>query len=495
MSPRLASFVVVAGLAGCAVGPSYRPQAVVPAGTQVGIPSTADSNRTFFDSLAAARLADTSRPVAALPPRRLVADSVADLAWLDVLRDTTLTRLVGVALAQNRDVATARARIEEFRALAGVAYSYLWPSVALNGSVSRNKVVFGTTAFGPYTAWRATADLSWELNFWGTGAGITAARADLAAQRAAERAAVLSLVSDVATGYLQLLELDHEHAVAERTLASRQATLDLARQRFGRGLISELDVRQFEAQVAVPAARLAQVEQLRSQQEHALNVLLGEGPAPIPRGTSLAAAARAVVVPDSLPSTLLARRPDVEAAERAYAAATARVGIAVAARLPTFAITGSYGGQSLTSGTLFDSQSRIYQILGGVSIPIFTGGRLVDEARVARAQAEQARAQYEQTVLVALGEAGDALVGVRTARDQAAAEQTQAAALRRALTLAQLRYSSGVANYLEVLDAERSLFDAELAASQAELQQLTAAVRLYKALGGSWPGMEGGPRR
>src|SRR5512135_1603735 len=176
---------------------------------------------------------------------------------------------------------------------------------------------------------------------------------------------------------------------------------------------------------------------------------------PIPRGGSLAAAARGVVVPDSVPSTLLARRPDVEAAERSYAAATARIGIADAARLPSFAIVGSYGSQAATTGTLFTSPTRVYQLLGGVSVPLFTGGRLVDEGQAARARAEQARARYEQTVLVALGEAGDALVGVRAARDEAAAEQTQATALRRALELAELRYSTGVSNYLEVLDAER----------------------------------------
>jgi len=483
--------VAAAALVGCSVGPAYRPAPVVPAGSQVGIPRQPDSTRAFFDSLAAARAADTARSVPApLPPRRLVADSVADLAWVDVLRDTVLARLVGVALRNNRTVAAARAQVEAYRAAVGIAHSALWPSLMLNGSVSRNKVVFGTTAFGPYTAWRATADVAWELSFWGVKSGIDAANADLASQRAAERAAVLGLVSEVATGYLQLLELDQEHAVAERTLSSRQATLELARQRFGRGLISELDVRQFEAQVAVPAARLAQVEQLRAQQEHALDVLLGEGPAAIPRGTSLAAAARAVAVPDSVPSTLLARRPDVEAAEREYAAATARVGIADAARLPVFLITGSYGGQSQTSGALFQSQSRIYQVLGGISIPLFAGGRLVNTAAAARAQAEQARAAYEQTVLAALEDAGDALVGVRAARDAAAALQTQATALRRALALAEMRYRSGVSNYLEVLDAERSLFDAELAASQAQLQQLTAAVQLYKALGGGWPEME-----
>jgi multidrug efflux system outer membrane protein len=339
----------------------------------------------------------------------------------------------------------------------------------------------------PDPAWRATADVSWELDFFGWGPRIQAANADLASQEAYERAAALVLVSDVATGYLQLLELDQERATAEQTLASRQATLDLARQRYDRGLISELDVRQFEAQVAVPAVRLAQVEQARALQEHALNVLLGEGPAPVPRGTALARAARAVYVPDSVPSSLIERRPDVQAAERQYAAAAARVGLAVAARLPVFSITGSYGAQSPTIGQITASDSRVYQILAGISIPLFTGGRLVGQQRVAEARADQARAAYQQTVLTALQEAGDALVGVRTARDQLAAQQTQAAALRRALELATARYQSGVANYLEVLDAQRSLFDAQLAESQAELQELVAAVRLYKALGGSWP--------
>jgi len=487
---RLVWLSFAAALSGCAVGPGYR-TAPAPA-SRVGVGRRADSTQRFFDSLSAARAADTSRPLAApLPPRRLAPDSIADLAWLDILKDSMLTRLVGVALRQNRDLVTARARITEYRAEAGVARSALFPSLALDGSASKNQVAFGSLGVLSYTAYRATADVAWELDFWGQARrGLEAANADLAAREAAERATVLSLVSEVATGYLQLLELDQERAVAEQTLFSRQATLELARQRFARGLISELDVRQFEAQVTVPAARLAQVEQLRSQQQHALNILLGEGPTPIPRGASLAAAARTVAVPDSVPAALLVRRPDVAAAERAYASATARIGVADAARLPSFVITGSYGSQALQASQLFESSTRIYQLLGGVSIPLFTGGRLVNEARAARARAEQARAQYEQAVLVAAGEAGDALAGVRAARDVAAAEETQAAALHRALELAELRYRTGVSNYLEVLDAQRSLFDAELAASQAQLQQLTAAVRLYKALGGSWPGMD-----
>jgi multidrug efflux system outer membrane protein len=191
-------------------------------------------------------------------------------------------------------------------------------------------------------------------------------------------------------------------------------------------------------------------------------------------------------VPDSLPATLLQRRPDVQAAERAYAAATARIGVAEASRLPTISITASYGTQSPNTGGLFTSGGEIYQLLGGVSIPLFTGGRLVNQTRVARARADPSRASYEQSVRGALREASAALGAVHTARDEVAAQSTQAQALRRALALAELRYRTGVASYVEVLDAQRSLFDAELALSRAQLQQLSGAVQLYKALGGSW---------
>jgi multidrug efflux system outer membrane protein len=195
----------------------------------------------------------------------------------------------------------------------------------------------------------------------------------------------------------------------------------------------------------------------------------------------------ALQVPDSLPAALLERRPDVQAAERAYAAATARIGVAQAARLPTISITASYGSQSPRAGDLFGSNSEIYQALAGVSLPLFTGGRLINQTRAARARADQARLQYEQSVLIALREASDALAGVRTSRDQVVAQQTQAEALRRALQLAELRYRTGIASYIEVLEAQRSLFDAELALSQAQLGQLSAAVQLYRALGGNWP--------
>src|SRR6185503_2475835 len=291
---------------------------------------------------------------------------------------------------------------------------------------------------------------------------------------------------DVASSYLQLLELDQERSIAERTLSSRRATLDIARQRFAQGLTSELDVRQFEAQVAEPAVTLAQAERARAQTEHYLNVLLGESPTAIPRGGSLADAVRTLAVPDSVPAVLLTRRPDLQEAERAYAAAVAREGVADAARWPTVSITGSYGSQTGVPSNLFGSNSRVYQAQVGVSFPLFDNGRLSSVSAAARARAQQARASYEGVALEAMREAGDALTAVRTARDQAIAQETQANALRQALDLATLRYQAGLANYLDLLDAQRSLFNAELALSQAQLTELTAAVQLYKALGGNW---------
>jgi multidrug efflux system outer membrane protein len=454
----------------------------------VGVARQADTVRSFFDSLASARATDSVRRVSPAPaPVALRPDAIADLAWLDILSDTVLTGLVRTAVAQNRDVALARARISEFRALAGVARAPLFPRLTGNGTVSTNQATFGATPPVQFEAYRLTGDVAWELDFWGRlRYGVTAASADLDAQRAAERGAVLSLVSDVASAYLQLLELDEEHDIAERTLASRRATLALARERFSRGVVSELDVRQFEAQLAIPSVRLAQVERQRAQQEHALNVLLGEAPAPVRRGGSLVAAARTVSVPDSLPGTLIERRPDVLQAERQYAAAAARVGVAAANRLPAISIVGSYGTQATTADRLLGTGTNVYQLQAGISVPIFTGGRLREETAAARARAEQARAAYERTVLTALREAGDALVAARTTRDEVTANETLTAALRRALELSDLRYRSGVASFIEVLDAQRGLFDAELTLAQSRLRQLTAAVQLYRALGGGW---------
>lgn len=492
MTIRIPAALLALPLAACMIGPAYHAPAPAPSGATIALPPVPDSTRAFFDSLATARSRDSIAAAATPVTERLVVqDSLAGVAWMNILRDTVLVRLVNTALRQNRNLQTAIARIAEYRADVGAARAPLFPTVTANGSVSSNEIAFGFIPPVLYHASRLTGDVSWELDFWGRiRHGLDAARADLGAQQAAERGTVLSLVADVASSYLHLLELDQEHAIAEQTLASRKATLALARDRYSHGLISELDVKQFEAQVAAPAVTLAQTERERAQTAHALDVLLGEAPTAIPRGGTLADAVKALVVPDSVPATLLSRRPDVQQAEREYAGATARLGMADAARMPTIMLSGSYGSQASKPGKLFSTNTHIYQLMAGVSIPIFDGGRLADQAAAARARVEQARLQYQQTALSALRDANDALVAVHTARDQEAAEATQVEALRQALDLAQLRYQSGLSSYLDLLDAQRSLFSAQLALSQAQLQQLTSAVQLYKALGGGWPGQK-----
>jgi multidrug efflux system outer membrane protein len=494
MSRLLLGAVLVCAVAGCAVGPSYRRP-------ELGVPQewrrtdgTTDSLRPFYDSLAA------NRDTLPLNPNRAEAVSVdttggalyladtTNLVWFDLLRDPELRRLVETALRENRDVRIAIATISEFRAQYGVARGDFFPQISLNAQGGRVKTVVGTLGSFSYNQLQATANLSWELDFWGRIRRSTeAARNDLLAQRENQRAVVLTLVGDVATAYLQLRQLDLALEISRRTLAANRETFRLARRRFDQGLISELDVRQFESEVASPAASVALLEGQITQTENLLSVLVGRSPGGIPRGRPLTEVLGGLAVPAFLPSSLLERRPDVRQAEALLHAATARVGAAKADLFPTFFVTGDYGTYGSNTEELFRKNSEIYSILGGVSMPLFTGGRVGKQVDVARARTEQARYGYEQTVLTALREVEDAVAGVRASRNQVAAQQTQVDALRRALRLAEMRYQSGASSYLDLLDAQRGLFSAELSLTQVQGQQATAAVILYRALGGGWP--------
>lgn len=470
-------------LSACALTPAYNAPRVIPASASVTTATT--TNAPLFDSLALAGQLPAPAP---LPPGAAFdATGAQALAWLDVLRDTTLVRLVGTALQDNQDIRAAIARVDEYRAISGSARSRLFPELDANASVSTNQIVFGASPPTAYRAIRATADLQWELDFWGRiRKGVAAAEADLAARSDDERSLVLTLVAEVADGYLELLEAREDREVSQRALASRQATFGLARQRFAQGVISELDVRQFEADVAGAAASVAQFTRAASQKEHALSLLLGHAPGPLAGGGTLDGAVAAVAVPDSIPAAMLLRRPDVMSAERALAAEQARIGATRAAILPRFLITGDYGRQSPNAADLFGSDHEIYTLQFGVSMPLFAGGRAASELAAARARIDQARAHYEQAVLRALSEAADALVAVRTGREQLAAQTAQANALREGYRLAQRRYEGGIASYLEVLEAQRGLFAAEIAVTQSRRSYLEAAVQLYKALGGRW---------
>ncbi len=484
---RTAIGLAVLVFAGCAIGPSTNVRSPDYPAPRIADSLPGSSARSFFDSLAAAR-ARTDTGVTAIPAARpLALDSASDRAWLDVLGDSAVVRLVRQALANNRDFQVATARVREYRAMLGVARSDFFPQLSLNAAASTNQVVFGSLGALQYDVVRMTGDLAWELDFWGRIRRQTqAASFDLKGRQEDERAAVVSLVGDVVTAYLELRELDRAVEISQQTLASRRATLNLAQRRFAEGVISELDVRQFEADAAGSATRLADFARQRSEKEHQLNLLIGEAPGPVIRGAPLEQAVQAVQVPDSIPSGLLLRRPDVMRAERDFQAATARVGLAIGNIMPRVMVTGQYGRQSQGFDSLFAKSNEIYVGQVGVSIPIFTGLRLENQVGAARARADQARSRYEQAVLQAFREADDALVGLRLSRDQLTAQETQTQALARAYGLAVQRYDNGISSYLEVLDAQRSLFTAQLALVAQERQYLVQTVRLYRALGGSW---------
>jgi multidrug efflux system outer membrane protein len=472
-------------LGGCAIGPSTRVNPTSYPASRVADTLPGSAARGFFDSLAAARARSDTGAIPA--PRPLALDASSDRAWLDILSDTVVVRLVERAVANNPEFQIAAARVREYRALFGVARADLFPQLSATGAASKNKVVFGSLGALKFDVVQVTGNLSWELDFWGRLRRQTqAAGFDLHGREEDERAVLVSLVGDVVTAYLELRELDQAVAISEQTLASRRATLTLAQRRFAEGVISELDVRQFEAEAALSATRLADFARQRSEKEHQLNFLLGEAPGPVERGAPLERAVQAVSIPDSIPGELLLRRPDVKRAERDWQAAVARVGLAIGNRLPRIMVTGQYGRQSQGFDSLFAKSHEIYVGQVGVSIPLFTGLRLESQQAAARARVDQARGRYEQTVLQAWREADDALVALRLSRDQLTGQETQTQALARAYNLAVQRYENGVSSYLEVLDAQRSLFNAQLSLVAQQRAYLAQTVRLYRALGGSW---------
>jgi multidrug efflux system outer membrane protein len=460
-------------------------------------PAVAESIGPFYDSLrahrdtlplnpgmqAAAREDESARGRPVLLP-----DTAIKLAWFDLLVDPALRQLVDISLRENRDVRIALATIEQFRGQFGSTRGGLFPQISATAQAGTNQTVFGSLGTFQYNQLNANVGLQWELDFLGRiRRSIEAAQSDLLAQQDAQRTVVLSLVSNVATSYLQLRQLDLELEIARRTLESNRETLRLARRRFDEGQISELDVRQFESNVAAPAAAVAQLEGQITQQENQLSLLLGRYPGEIPRGRPLPEVLGTLKVPAYVPSTLLQRRPDVLQAESQLHAATARVGVAQGNLLPVFSVTASYGTFSPNSTSLFQSNTEVYQVLGTVSLPIFTGGKVGKQVDVARAIAEQARFNYEKTVLTAVQDVQNAIAGVRASQNQAAAQQTQVDALRRALTLADRRYRAGISSYLDLLNAQQSLFSAELTLAQVQGQEAAAAVALYRSLGGGWP--------
>jgi len=414
-------------------------------------------------------------------------DSLANVGWWDLFQDPVLRELIETALAGNKDLLAAAWRVDEARAQLGFVKSEMWPSFTYDLSarrVSPSDEVLGFQ-FDNFDDFAASARVSWEIDLWGKyRRSNESARAELFATEWGRRALVVSLVSEVARAYFLLRDLDDRLEIARDTLESRRGSTDLIRKRFEGGITSEIDVRQAEIQEAAAAVAVPAFERERVQVENALSVLLGRNPGPIRRGLTLEELRLPENPPAGLPSELLQRRPDVIRTEELLHAQLARIGVAEALRWPSLSLTGLLGWQSAELSNFTSGEN--YQYGAGLIGPIFQFGRNKRRVEVEQARTEQAILGYEATVLDAFREVEDALVAIRTLREEYEARVKQVDSAREGRRLSRARYDGGVTSYLEVLDIERSLFESELEASRTLREHFTAIIDLYAALGGGW---------
>ena len=441
---------------------------------------------------------DYERPELEVPEKYIQpvqqGESFANTPWWELFEDPQLQELIRIALEENQDLGIAAARVEEFRAVLGVTRADQFPTVDITATGAQtegsdNVFPGSVPGFGndKVENYRLSADVFWELDLFGRLRRSTeAARAQLLATEEAQRSITISLVASVASSYMLLRDLDAQLEIARRTESTRTDSLGIIQARFDKGTVPKLDVNQAEIELAVASAAVAAAERAVTQTENALAVLLGRNPGAITRGLALEQQTLPPGIPSGLPSELLQRRPDVLASEAELAAQTARIGIAQAARWPSLSLTGALGFESDDLSTLTDSGSDFWSAGLGIVQPLFNAGRNRSRVEAEEARTEQALLAYEQTVQRAFREVEDALVAVRTYRAEHEARRRQVAAARSAATLSRARYDGGVTSYLEVLDTERSLFNAELTESQTLRLYINAIIELYKALGGGW---------
>ena len=517
----LASLAALLPAAGCTVGPNYQaPQTAAP---------------DAFGELAGPGAA--TRPTSAPPV----------VQWWRTFEDATLDNLIDRAVESNRDLRRARARVREARAVRDVTRADLFPTVNARGSYTYSRSPFGAfgggvggaaagtgtgtggtcggtggaggggtgggggggggtggggtggagggatqgigAAGGDFDFYQAGFDATWEIDvFGGVRREVEAADADVAAAVEDQRDVLVTLLGDVARSYVELRGYQRQITIAQENLRAQQETLELTRNRLRAGLDTDLSVAQSEAQVATTASAIPSLDALARQSIHRLGVLLGESPLALSESLSppQAIPRPPPTVPVGVPSDLLRRRPDVRRAERDLAAATARIGAATADLFPRFSLTGSFGTQAGEAKGLFNYSNRFYSIGPSISWPVFDAGRIRANIRVQNAREEQALAAYEQTVLAALRDVEDALVGYLREEDRRRTLATAAEANRRAVDLANQLYNAGRTDFLNVLQAQRDLFASQDALVQSDRTVSTSLVALYKALGGGW---------
>ncbi|HEY2149545.1 MAG TPA: efflux transporter outer membrane subunit [Vicinamibacterales bacterium] len=458
--------VIAALMSGCMVGPDYK--------------------RPIVDTPGAYRTGDAGDPAAA--GATAAAASIADQQWSQVFEDETLQTLIRTALEHNFDLQMAAARILEAQAQVGITRADQFPTVSAGVNVlgERPSVALGFPSTN-LAAVEVQASAAWELDFWGKYRRATeSARAQLLASQWGQRAVVTTLISQVSSGYFGLRALDLELDISKRTLESRLESLQLANVRERGGVTSLLDVRQAEQLVYGATSEIASLERQIVQQENFLSVLLGGFPGPVARGRSLTDQPHQPDVPAGLPSSLIERRPDIQRAEQELVAANAQIGVARAAFFPDIALTGQGGFESLALSALFSTTNIIWSAAATATQPVFTAGRIKSRVAIAEARRDEATIAYQQIVRESFREVSDALIGYQKIREAGAQLALLAESARDARRLAQVRYEGGVTSYLEVLDADTRLFAAELGLAQSQLNELSALVEIYRALGGGW---------
>ena len=469
MRYREVAILIAAGwMTGCTLGPNYqRPSVQVP------------QNFRAPDPLPAPQ-----------------ATSLADLKWWEVFKDEKLQDLIRSALVANYDLRDAVVRVEEARANLGITRSNQFPQIGAGANVQINRLSRdGQTplpaSFLPSqnrNFGEATLNLlSFEVDIWGRLRRATeAARANLLSADQNRKAVVVTLVSDVATAYLHLRELDYELEISNATLATRKDSLNLTISRQTGGVATMLDLRQAEQLVDTAEQTIPEIQQQIEQTENQITLLLGQNPGGIIRGQDFMRQELPPEVPAGLPSALLERRPDILAAEQNLVAANANIGVAKAAYFPQISLSGFLGGQSTQLSTLFNGPHSAWSFVPQISQPIFTAGRLKSGVKLAEAQRDDALILYEKTIQTAFTDVSNALIAHQRVRESRLKQEALVRTLQDRTRLAYVRYRGGVDTQLNALDADRDLFQAQLSLAEIRLNELLSVVQLYKALGGGW---------
>jgi multidrug efflux system outer membrane protein len=461
LRPLIAALLAANLIAGCMVGPNYhKPDVQTP---------TAYHNLPENEQAAAQAV------------------SYADLPWWQVFSDPVLQDLIRTALKQNYDLQTATERISAARAQLAITRSSLFPQVSGDGNFTGGK----EQNFQSKSNFLAlTADAAFQVDlFGGLRRATQASRAQLLATEAARQTVVLTLVSDVASDYFALLELDLELQISRDTVKTQEDSVKLTSLRLDHGVATKLDVLQAQQVLDTAYAQIPDFERQIAQEEDAISILLGNYPQNLPRGLPLADQPLPPSVPPGLPSSLLERRPDILQAEQLLIAANAQIGVAKAQFFPQISLTGAGGGafgRSNLFSSMMSSQTAIWSYGVQVSQPIFTGGALKGNLHLAEAQHQEALIAYKQAIQEAFGEVSDGLIGYQKLHEVRVRQEQTVADLAESVRISIMRYRGGTTTYLEVLDGQRSLFEAEITLAQARGAEYQSLVQLYKVLGGGW---------